>query len=118
MAPPPIDSPQRGAYYRYLFYPGAVLEPMFTFKSFGVTDYPAQSAGFGDLERCISTIEALTPETGWALGAQFTAADVVFGGTVDFAIQFDWLGAPSEKVQGYVERIRARPAYAASHNFD
>ena len=113
---PPSDSPLRGSYYRYLFIPGAVLEPMFTVRSFGATDYSAESVGFGDFERCIATIESMTPDNEWALGDQFTAADVVFGGTVDFAVQFGWLESPSPKVQAYVRRLKDRPAYRASHD--
>ena len=34
LAPPP-DSVERGRYYRYLFFPGQTLEPMFSVKSLG-----------------------------------------------------------------------------------
>ncbi len=112
---PPFDSPQRGRYYRYLFFPGTTLEPMFSAKQFGLTDYSAVSAGWGDFERCMAAIEAMTPDTGWVLESGFSAADVVFGGTLDFAMQFGWLDAPSSKVMGYVNRIRERPAYQESH---
>ena len=114
-APPP-GSEERGKYYRYLFVPGTTLEPMFTVNSLEITDYPASSVGFGDLDRCLATIESMTPESGWALGDQFTAADVVFGGTLDFAVQFGWLVSPSPKVAAYVQRIKARPAYQQSHD--
>ena len=113
---PPIDSPERGRYYRYLFFQGTTLEPMFTFNQIEGAEVSPQSAGWGDLERCLSTIEALTPEQGWAMGEQFTAADVVFGGTVDFAIQFGWLNSPSAKVAAYVQRLKQREAYRKSHD--
>lgn len=113
---PPIDSPQRGSYYRYLFFPGTTLEPMFTTRSLGLTDYSAESAGWGDFERCMDTVEAMTPASDWALGAGFSSADVVFGGTLDFAVQFGWLASPSPKVAAYVKRIKARPAYQQSHD--
>lgn len=113
---PLLDSKNRGKYYRYLFVPGTTLEPMFTFDSLEVDSYSPESAGFGDLERCLATIEAMTPESGWALGEQFTAADVVFGGTLDFAVQFGWLKSPSPKVASYVRRIKNRPAYKQSHD--
>jgi len=113
---PSTNSSERGKYYRYLFVPGTTLEPMFTFNSLGVKDYPANSAGFGDLERCLATIESMTPETNWALGPQFTAADVVFGGTLDFAVQLGLLESPSAKVSAYVRRIKDRPAYKQSHD--
>lgn len=115
LAPAP-GTAERGAYYRYLFVPGTTLEPMFTVASFGVTDYSAVSAGFGDMERCLATIEAMTPEAGWVLGESFSAADVVFGSLLDIALMFGWLTAPSDKVTAYVERIRSRPAYQQSHN--
>ena len=112
---PPVNSPLRGKYYRYLFFPGTTLEPMFATRAFGFTDYPVQSAGWGDFERCMDTIEAMTPDSEWAMETGFGAADVVFGGTLDFAVQFGWLDAPSAKVAAYVERIRQRPAYQQSH---
>ncbi|WP_417457842.1 glutathione S-transferase family protein [Kordiimonas sp.] len=115
LAPEP-GSAARGEYYRYLFVPGTTLEPMFTIRSLGVDDYPAQSVGFGDMERCLATIDAMTPEADWALGDSFTAADVVFGGFLDFAVQFGWLEAPSAKVSAYVRRIKDRPAYRESHD--
>ncbi|WP_417461495.1 glutathione S-transferase family protein [Kordiimonas sp.] len=113
---PDMGSDERGTYYRYMFVPGTTLEPMFTLKSLGIEDYPAQSVGFGDLGRCLATIEQMTPETDWALGDKFTAADVVFGGFLDFAVQFGWLEAPSAKVAAYVRRIKDRPAYRQSHD--
>lgn len=115
MAPDPAST-LRGSYYRYLFFPGTTLEPMFTTKLLGFADYPAQSAGWGDMERCLAAVESMTPEVDWVLGAQFTAADVVFGGMLDFAVQFGWLTSPSPKVVAYVRRIKDRPAYQQSHD--
>jgi glutathione S-transferase len=113
---PAVGSTKRGSYFRYLFVPGTTLEPMFTVKSLNVGDYPAESTGFGDLQRCLATIEEMTPTKDWALGTQFTAADVVFGGTLDFAIFAGWLEAPSPKQQAYVRRLKDRPAYRKSHD--
>ncbi len=115
LAPPP-DSAERGKYYRYLFVPGTTLEPMFTFNMMEITDYSPSSVGFGDMDHCLATIESMTPATDWALGDRFTAADVVFGGTLDFAIQFGWLPAPTPRVSAYVRRIKDRPAYRQSHD--
>ncbi len=113
---PPVGSNQRGSYYRYLFYPGTTLEPMFTLEQMDLTDYSPQSTGWGDLERCLATMESMTPENDWALGTQFTAADVVFGGTLDFSVQFGWLTSPTPKVAAYVRRIKSREAYRNSHD--
>ena len=112
---PPLDSIIRAKYYRYLFFPGTTLEPMFTVKQLESGEINPKSAGWGDEARCIATVEEMTPENQWALGEEFTAADVVFGGTLDFAMQFGWLKNPSPKVSAYVQRIRHRPAYQESH---
>ena len=110
LAPPP-KSTQRGLYYRYLFFASATLEPMFSVDQLGVTDYPAQSVGWGDLDRCMATVQSMVPENNWAMGSQFTAADVVFGGTLDFSIQLGWLKSPTQEVASYVRRIKDRPLY-------
>jgi len=113
---PLTSSAQRGRYYRYLFYPGTTLEPMFTFNQLEGVDYSPQSVGWGDLERCLATVESMTPEEDWALGTQFTAADVVYGGTLDFAVQFGWLKSPTPKVAAYIKRIKNREAYQLTHD--
>ncbi len=113
---PPVGSTERGRYYRYLFFTGTTLEPMFTINHLGDSGYPAQSVGWGDFDRCMASVEAMTPDTDWVMGAEFTAADVVFGGTLDFAVQFGWLKSPSPKVANYIKRIQARPAYRTTHD--
>ncbi|MCE7997991.1 MAG: glutathione S-transferase family protein [Rhodobiaceae bacterium] len=113
---PELGSPLRGRYYRYLFVPGTTLEPMFTVNSMGISDYPAMSVGFGDMERCLTTIEEMTPAEDWVLGKQFTAADIVFGGTLDFFVQTGGIERPSSKLRAYVRRLKDRLAYQATHD--
>ena len=112
-APPP-GSTDRGRYYRYLFFPGVTLEPLLSVTSLGIEDIKPHTMGWGDMPRAMATVESMTPETGWALGEKFTAADVVFGGALAFFSGFKMMKA-SPKVAAYVERIKARPAYQASH---
>ncbi|MCR9098033.1 MAG: glutathione S-transferase family protein [bacterium] len=113
LAPDPLSS-ERGAYYRYLFVPGNTLEPAFSLAALGIEHPAPQSAGWGDVARALATIESMTPESGWALGAPFTAADVVFGGTLDSLVMLAGLEA-SPRVRAYLERLRSRPAYQATH---
>ncbi len=113
---PPLDSPLRGRYYRYLFFPSATLEPLFTVQSLDLGELSAQSAGFGDIERGLQAIEAMTPTEDWVLPGQFSAADVVYGGTIDFAMQFGWISSPGAHVVDYVQRLKQRPAYRKTHD--
>ncbi|WP_191601788.1 glutathione S-transferase family protein [Marinomonas algicola] len=111
---PEIGSVERAAYYRYLFFAGNTIEPAFSLAACGFEHPDPMSAGWGDMQRVLATIEEMTPEIDWALGEQFTAADVVFGGLLDFSITFKWF-EPSPKVAAYVKRIRQRPAYKETH---
>lgn len=116
---PEIGSVERATYYRYMFFAGNTIEPVFSLAACGFEHPDRISAGWGDMPRVLATIEDMVPEeANWALGEHFTAADVVFGGLLDFSITFKWL-EPSSKVAAYVERIRQRSAYQATHsNFD
>lgn len=111
---PAAGSAERGLYYRILFISGSAIEPAFTLAAANI-EYPdASMAGWGDMPRIIDTIETLTPGSDWATGKQFTAADVIFGGLLDFASKVGWF-TPSLKVQAYISRLRQRPAYLKSH---
>lgn len=112
---PEAGSADRGSYYRYLFVAGNTIEPAFSLAVSGLEHPRPSSAGWGDLPRVLATLEAMAPDAGWALGKQFTAADVVFGGLLDFSMVFNWFDA-TPKVAGYVERIRERPAYRETHD--
>ena len=111
---PPLASPERGRYYRYLFFPGVTLEPLLSVTALGLADLRSESMGWGDMPRVMATVEEMTPQHAWALGPDFSAADVVFGGALAFFSQFK-LMEPSEKVAAYIGRITVRPAYIASH---
>lgn len=111
---PEAGSADRATYYRYLFVAGNTIEPALSLAACGIEHPRPSSAGWGDISRVLATIETMTPDIGWALGEQFTAADIVFGGLLDFAVAFGLLEA-SSNVANYVERIRGRPAYRETH---
>jgi len=94
--------------------PGNTIEPALSLEASGLEHPAPSSAGWGDMSRVLATVEAMTPEKGWALGEQFTAADVVFGGLLDFSMVFNLIDA-SPKVAAYVARIRQRPCYLETH---
>ncbi|SNZ19455.1 glutathione S-transferase family protein [Cohaesibacter gelatinilyticus] len=111
---PEAGSPLRGPYYRALFFAGSTVEPAFTLAAAGFEHPKPSTAGWGDMARVMDSIEAMTPENGWILGDQFSAADVVYGGLLDFSMTFK-LFEPSPKVAAYIGRLRERPAYIETH---
>jgi glutathione S-transferase len=49
----------------------------------------------------------------WLLGERFTMADVVFGGTLRYMMQFKMI-EPQPAFTAYVQRLNERPAYQRS----
>jgi glutathione S-transferase len=108
---PATSDPQRGAYYRWLFFAPSCIEPMMLDKLGGVKRENEGAAGHGDYDRVMTTIGVALANGPFVLGDRFSAADVVFGSTLNFATMFGAI--PKEgAVKDYVDRVTARPAYA------
>ncbi|MGH6853862.1 MAG: glutathione S-transferase family protein [Aestuariivirga sp.] len=112
LAPPP-GSPERGTYYRWLFFGGSCIEPAMVDEMFKRPPPERKSAlGWGSYNEVIDTIEKALRPGPYLLGDKFTAADVYIGSQLLWGGMF---GAPrlkeSTAISAYVERCTARPAY-------
>lgn len=106
---PEIRTPERGKYYRWMFFLGAVLEPAFTQKALGWKAERQGMVGWGDFDRVYETLKAEIPAEGWLVGDHFTAADLLIGGTLAFMNQGGLLEMwPA--AEAYTERCTNRPA--------
>lgn len=105
---PALDDPRRGAYLRWAFYAPSVIEPGSLAKSAN-WEYRPSSAGWGDHPSMLVTIDHAVSQGDYLLGDMFSMADVIFGGTVRYLVQFKML-EPSAKALAYLDRIGARPA--------
>ena len=106
---PPTDSPQRGTYYRWLFFGGTCVEAAVFDRMLSRPAPPRPGAlGYGSYEDTLATLEkALTPGP-YILGAQFSAADVFVGSQIGFGLMMKAL-EPQPRVSG----IRQPPAGAS-----
>ncbi|MCA1829701.1 MAG: glutathione S-transferase family protein [Myxococcales bacterium] len=112
LAPPPGE---RGAYYQWIVYAMATLEPL-------VVAFNEHTRKLPEGQRISTIAEAARRSFGaaaaavvrelegkeWILG-RFTAADVVLGSVVNWAAMIKIADAPA--LVEYAERIRARPAW-------
>lgn len=103
---PNVDDPARAAYLRWSFFAPAVIEPGCMAKS---NNWQARkgTAGWGEYEAMLDTIEFAIGEGPWLLGNRFSMVDVIFGGTVRFMLQFKMLEARPSFV-AYAERLSER----------
>ncbi len=109
LAPAPAG-PQRGVYYRWMFFAPSCIEPMMLDKLGKVNRENATAAGHGDYERVMASIAQALSRGPYILGEKFSAADVVMGSTLNFATMFGAI--PLEgAIKTYLERIKARPAF-------
>jgi glutathione S-transferase len=109
---PALDDPARGTYLRWALFAPAVVEPGSLAKAAGWA-YKPGSAGWGTHEAMIATMQAAIGDGPWLLGERFTMADVIFGGTLRFMLQFGMV-EPLPAFTSYSERLGARPALQAA----
>lgn len=111
LAPPPTD-PQRGIYLYWMIYSPGVIEPAMSERFAGVEPHRT-SAGWGDFDTMITTLEAGLAAQPWLLGERFSAADVMVGSSAHFMRMFKVL-PDSPVLNAYVDRCLARPAWQAA----
>ena len=111
----PRSDPARGTWLRWIVFGAGVFEPALLDKLMKRPEVPRATAAFGSYEDALAALEVMLQPGPWILGDQYSAADVYVGAELSWAASF---GAPgiteSPALSGYVERIRARPAYQAT----
>jgi len=112
---PRIDDPQRGAYYRWLFFGASCVEPAVID---GLLKRPSSertsTVGYGTLEDTLNTLELALKSGPYLLGNQFTAADVYMAGQIGFGMILTKVIEPRPIFQSYLARCTDRPAYKRS----
>ncbi len=109
---PHVDELARGTYLRWSVYAPSVIEPGAYAKS-AKWEYRAAQAGWGRYEDILDSIDRAIGDGPWLLGERFSMADVIFGGTVRYMLQFNMLESRPRFVD-YTARLSARPAAQAA----
>jgi glutathione S-transferase len=108
LAPAPND-PQRGDYLRWIAFNANVESAMM--QKFAGFEMNPRSAGWGSVQQVVDVLQARLGRSGpWLLGSRFTAADVVLGGGLNYAVTFGAFPAHPE-FTAYLKRLTERPAY-------
>jgi glutathione S-transferase len=113
LAPAPGD-PNRGPYFRWLFFPPSCIEPAMTDKAFKRPPILPSTVGYGDFDSVMDAVSSAVSNTEYVAGERFTAADLVLGSTLDFGMMFGVIPKRNE-FTAYVERLSKRDAYKKSH---
>ncbi|MFT4046794.1 MAG: glutathione S-transferase family protein, partial [Solimonas sp.] len=111
LAPPP-DSPQRGAYYRWLFFLAGPVEALLTAKQAGALA-PAINAGYGNETDILRTLEQAVAGKTHLAGDGFTAADLYMAAFLGYYLRIGMIEARPAFVE-FAQRHASRPAALAA----
>lgn len=108
---PPVSSPLRGPYYRWLFFCAGPLEAAITNKTLNVEVPPDKTGfvGYGTMALVLDVLEQAVSTAPCLLGEAFSAADLYAASVLGFGMRFGIL-EPRPAFTGYVKRMMSRPA--------
>ena len=120
LAPDP-RSPDRGPYYRWLFFGAGPVEQAVVNESFGwKTGDPGERGrtGYGSLGRVCRTLDAhLSDGRPYMLGDRFSAVDVYLGAQIAWGLRFKTM-PEMPTFAPYAERLADRPAAVRAREKD
>ena len=105
---PALDDPRRATYLRWSLFAPSVIEPGAMAKM-GGWEVKEGSVGWGSHEAMLTAMEQAIAGRDFILGATFSMADIIFGGTVRYMLKFGMIEA-RPAFTAYEARLSARPA--------
>jgi glutathione S-transferase len=106
---PALDDKRRGPYLRWMAFYAACFEPAAVDRAMKREPGSTMMSPYGDFDTVISTLTAQLEAGPYILGADFSAADVLWGGALQWMTAFGLVPA-SPVIKAYVERTSTRPA--------
>lgn len=116
---PPIDSPERGTYLRWIFFIAGPLEMATTAKAFNwrIDAENAQAVGCGFITDAINAMELAIKNAPYICGDQFTTADVLAASYLGWEMQQKVIEERAS-FREYVNRLEKRPAAIRANQLD
>ena len=109
LSPPPGD-PLRAKYLYWLFFGPGCVEPAMVQVATKIEMNPV-AAGWGDAQLVFDVLDAALTNGPWILGENFSAADIVIGSGLNFAIRLFKMVPTRPSFDRYLDACSARPAF-------
>jgi len=114
---PALDDPQRGTYVRWLVFYAACFEPAVGDRAMQRDPAPRSQSPYADFDTTMNAITSALEPGPWLLGERFSAADVLWGGALNYGLMFklvpDW-----PVFRDYAQRVQTRPAIRRAFEMD
>jgi glutathione S-transferase len=107
---PPVGDPLRAKYLYWLFFGPSCGEPAMMQIATKAEMNPV-AAGWGDAQRVFDVLDAAVAKGPWILGENFSAADIVIGSGLNFAVRLFKLVPTRASFDRYIDACAARPAF-------
>ena len=109
---PPLGDAARAKYLQWLFF-NANIEASIT-QIFTKIEMPTVSAGWGSATQVFDVLDKAVETGPWLLGENFSAADIVIGSGLNFAIRAFKMVPTRPSFDRYLDRCMAREAFKAA----
>lgn len=107
---PPLGDPARAKYLYWLFFSPGCIEPAIVQLATRIEMNPV-SAGWGEAQRVFDVLDNALGKGPWILGDTFSAADIVIGSGLNFAVRMFKMAPSRPSFDAYLDRCAARPAF-------
>jgi glutathione S-transferase len=107
---PPLGDPLRAKYLYWLFFGPGCVEPAMVQVATKIEMNPV-AAGWGDAQRVYDVLDAAVKKGPWLLGENFSAADIVIGSGLNFAVRLFKMVPTRPSFDRYLDACAARPAF-------
>jgi glutathione S-transferase len=107
---PEIGDPLRAKYLYWLFFAPGCIEPAIVQVATKL-EMNSVAAGWGEAQRVFDVLDAALAKGPWILGENFSAADIIIGSGLNFAVRLFKMVPSRPSFDAYIDRCRARPAF-------
>jgi glutathione S-transferase len=107
---PPFGDPTRGKYLQWLFFAPSCIEPALI-QIFTKLEVPTSTAAWGSAAQVFDVLDQALATGPWILGEAFSAADIVIGSGLNFAIRQFKMVPSRPAFDRYLDACAARPAF-------
>ncbi|WP_315836374.1 glutathione S-transferase family protein [Bradyrhizobium prioriisuperbiae] len=107
---PPVGDPRRAHYLYWMFFASTCIEAA-VMQIFTKIQVPTSTAGWGEATQVFDVLDKALEKGPWILGEKFSAADILIGAGLNFAINIFKMVPARPSFDRYLARCVARPAF-------
>ena len=107
---PGVTDPRRARYLQWMFFSPSCIEPALI-QLFTKLEVPASTAAWGSATQTFDVLDAALQKGPWILGDKFSAADIMLGSGLNFAVRMFKMVPTRPSFDAYIDRCVARPAF-------